>query len=240
MIKLFTSVKTSLWIMGLSMIVYVLGSFFIPQHLDIFSDINDMPLFSWLSRYRADIGVSFWIPLLLVLMALLALNILVCGYDSLRRGMRGGRYIETLAPQLLHLGVVLVLFGHLVSASAGYKEDLPLGLNDPQELRGHRLELIALDFLKVSGEDSTRWRVGLIVDGRPATLEPARPFFLDRTGFFAKSASQRKERALIGIVYDPGVVWEIAGAVFFILGGAGLFLVQFREATGAPEEKRFT
>jgi len=230
MIKFFTSLTTSLWLMGLSMIVYALGSFLIPQHLDIFSEINDMPLFSWLSRNRAEMGVSFWIPPLIVLMAFLVVNILVCGYDSLVRGLRGGGYIETLAPQFLHLGVVLVLFGHLVSASAGFKEEVSLQPHVPQTVRGHRLELIGLDFLKVSGEDSTRWRVGLVVDGRPATLEPARPFFFDRIGYFAKSASQKKERALVGLVYDPGVAWEIAGAVFFVVGGAGLVLVQFRKA----------
>jgi cytochrome c biogenesis factor len=230
MIKFFTSLTTSLWVMGLSMIVYALGSFLIPRHLDIFSEINDMPLFSWLSANRGEMGVSYWIPSLMVLMAFLAVNILVCGYDSLVRGLRGGGYIETLAPQFLHLGVVLVLFGHLVSASAGYKEDVSVGFDGPQVFRGHRLELISLDFLKVSGEDSTRWRVGLVVDGQKAILEPARPLFFDRTGYFAKSASQKKERALIGIVYDPGVAWEIAGAVLFVLGGAGLVLAQFRKA----------
>lgn len=231
MMKFFTSLKTSLWIMGLSMIVYALGSFLIPLHLDVFSEINDMPLFSWLSLNRGELGASFWIYPLLALMALLAVNILVCGYDSLARGLRGGGIVELLAPQFLHLGVIIVLFGHLVSASTGYKEDVSLGLNDPRQVRGHRLELISLDFLNVIGEDSTRWRVGLVVDGRSAVLEPARPFFFKRTGYFAKSVSQKKERALIGLVYDPGVPWELAGAFFFILGGTGLFWSRIRKET---------
>ncbi len=231
MIKFFRSLKTSLWLMGVSILLYVLGSFFIPQHLDIFSEINDMPLMEWLNRNRGEMGVAFWIPALIVLMALLAANILVCGYDSLARGVPYGLSVETLAPQVLHLGVVLVLFGHLISAASGFREDVPLHPHEPQTVRGRRLELVNLEFLKMRGEDSTRWRIGLLIDGRSATVEPARPYFHERTGYFARSASQKQGRALIGIVYDPGVIWEVAGAILFLFGGAGLFFVQFRRAT---------
>jgi len=215
--------------MGISMALYVAGAFFIPENLDIFTEINDMPLFTWLRQNRGALPVAFWIYLLLVVMALLVVNIVGNGYVTLVAGIKGRRYLQVIPPQVLHVGVVLVLFGHMVSAVSGYKQDVPIKLHEKRIVRGHVLELVNLESLKIEGEDSTRWRVGLVIDGKAATLEPAQPAFIDTIGYFAKSASENTRSALIGLVSDPGMGWEIAGAVCFILGALGLFVMQYRK-----------
>jgi len=64
------------------------------------------------------------------------------------------------------------------------------------------------------------------VTGEVSVLEPARPSFVGGTAFFAKSAQQRKMTAIIGVVRDPGVPWEVAGALLFLLGSAGILYSQ--------------
>lgn len=228
--KFFTSIKTSLWLMGLSIIFYAIGSVVIPQNLEIFSEINDMPLFRWFSLNRAYFFAFSWILALIVLMALMAVNIIICGIDSLVKSLPHRQVIDAVAPQILHIGVVIVLFGHLVSASFGYKEDVPMAVGITKEVRGMRLSLAGVDFIQVPGEDSRRWVVGLGIDGNDVVLYPASPAFVNGIGFFAKSAQEKNRTAIIGLVYDPGVGWEIAGALVFVIGAAALFYVQLRRS----------
>ncbi len=228
MIKFFTSIKTSLWLMGISMVVYALGAFFIPQNLDVFSEINDMPLFTWFSRNREFAGTFFWICLLVAFMALLSINTIVCSIDALVRGLTRKRFVEVLSPQVLHLGVIFILFGHLVSAAAGYRQDVPMNLGETRQIRGFTIGVESVEFVQLKGEDSTRWRVGLKINDIRRVLEPARPAFFSHVGFFAKSAQQGKNKAIVGLVYDPGVFWEILGALVFFVGAGGLFSMQFQ------------
>lgn len=230
MMTFFTSLKTTLWLTGLSMAVFLAGSVSIPGNLDVFSEINDMPLFQWLWLNRMYPDKIFWIYLLLVLMTLLATATLLCSVDALRKGLSRRTFVETLSPQVLHMGVVIVLFGHLVSAASGYKQDVSLKLGETREVRGRTLTLDSVDFTQVRGEDSTHWAARLVLDGKAFTLEPARPAFFGRVGYFLKSAQQLKNNVIIGIVYDPGVLFEIMGAIVFVAGSLGLFSLQLRNS----------
>jgi len=226
MIKLFTSVKTTLWITGLGIATFLAGSYLIPQNLDIYSDINDMPLFTWMRLNRTHMGEIVWIYPLLGFMTLLAINMVVCGIEVFTRKVKLKGFIETASPQVLHLGVLFVLLGHLVSAESGYKQDVPLELHETREIQGRALRLDGIEFLHLYGEDSTRSRVSLALDGNTFVLGPAEPAFYRGTEYFIKSAQQGKNKAIIGLVYDPGVLFEIIGAIAFVIGSAGLFSMQ--------------
>ncbi len=228
MIKFLTSVKTYLWITGLSIAVYIIGSVVIPANLDVFSEINDIPLFEWFSLNRRYLLQYSWIWLLIILMAVLSANTIACIIDALARGAGRRDVIGFFSPQMLHLAVLFVLLGHMVSALYAYREDVPMTTGAVAEVRGLRLMLNDLEFIQVQGEDSPRWRVGLKVDDRLFTLEPAQPAFVDGIGFFAKSANEKRKTAVIGIVYDPGARWEVIGAAMFVLAALGLCYVQLR------------
>jgi hypothetical protein len=86
-----------------------------------------------------------------------------------------------------------------------------------------------MDFFKNPGESSTRWRVHLEIDNHIHTLEVGKPAFYNKVGFFVKSAREKKQLAIIGLIYDPGVVWEIIGAIVFIIGAAGIFHTRLNE-----------
>ena len=86
-----------------------------------------------------------------------------------------------------------------------------------------------MKFFKNPGENSTRWRVHLEINNDTHVLELGKPAFYNGVGFFAESAQEKKQKAIIGLIYDPGVLWEIIGAAMFVIGASGVFFTRFNE-----------
>jgi hypothetical protein len=162
-------------------------------------------------------------------MALLWICTLICSLDAVIKRVRRGSLIRVLSPQILHLAILFVLLGHGISAVSGYKLDIPMDLNSPQQVREFKLKMNEIQFQKNPGENSTRWIVNLEINGNRHFLELGKPAFFQGVGFFAKSAQRKKMKAIIGLIYDPGVVWEIIGAVLFIISATGIFFTKFRD-----------
>ncbi len=237
MLKFFLSIKTSLWLTGISIVVFLAGSFLIPQNLALFSEINDIPLLKWLSDNSQHAGQVFWIYILIGLMLLLWLNTIVCSVDAVIKRTSWKSFIRVLSPQVLHFAILFVLLGYFVSAASGYKKDVSMNMTDPQKIEGFDLKVNNMEFFKNPGENSRRWRVFLNIDGSEHVLELGRPAFHNGVGFFAKSAQQRKMKAIIGLVYDPGVIWQLIGAVTFIIGASGVFYIRLSEKQLSGFEK---
>ena len=229
MLKFFLSIKTSLWLTGLSVGVFLIGSFYIPQNLAMFSGINDVPLFTWLSDNNIHFSKVSWIYLLIALMLLLWINTIVCSIDAIIKRTTWKALVRVLSPQVLHTAILFVLLGYFISASAGYKKDVPMNMVDGQKIEGFDLKINDMEFFTNPGENSPRWRVHLKIDNNLHVLELGRPAFYNGVGFFAKSAQKKKMKAIIGLVYDPGVLWELIGAVTFIIGASGVFYTRLSE-----------
>ena len=229
MLKIFLSIKTYLWLTGISIGAFLIGSFYIPHNLAVFSGINDMPLFSWLSINNIDFDKFIWIYLLMGLMLLLWICTLICSLDAIIKRTNRRQLLRILSPQILHIAILFVLTGYAVSASTGYKLDVPMKINDAQEVKGFDLKVDNLEFFTNPGESSTRWRVHLKIDNELHKLEVGQPSFYNSVGFFVKSAQQKKMSTIIGLIYDPGVIWEMIGAVMFIVGTVGIFITRFHD-----------
>jgi cytochrome c biogenesis factor len=229
MLKFFLSTKTYLWLTGISIGSFLIGSFYIPNNLAIFSGINDMPLFSWLSQNNNDLDKFIWIYLLIGLMLLLWICTLICSLDAIIKRTTRKQLVRILSPQILHAAILFVLIGYVVSASTGYKLDIPMNMDDTQEVKGFDLKVDDMEFFTNPGESSTRWRVHLRINNELHKLEVGQPSFYNSVGFFAKSAQKKKKSAIIGLIYDPGVIWEMIGAVTFIIGAAGIFITRFND-----------
>jgi len=229
MLKFFLSIKTYLWLTGISIGAFIIGAFYIPQNLAVFSGINDMPLFSWLSINNIDLNKFIWIYLLIGIMLLLWISTLICSLDAIIKRTNRRQLLRILSPQILHIAILFVLIGYAVSASTGYKLDVPMKINDAQEVKGFDLKVDDMEFFTNPGESSTRWRVHLRINNKLHKLEVGQPSFYNSVGFFAKSAQKKKRSAIIGLIYDPGVIWEMIGAVIFIVGAAGIFITRFND-----------
>jgi len=230
MINILRSIKTALWIMGISMLLFIAGSMYIPKNLEIFSEINDMPLFQWLSQNSEHVVKTYWIHVSLALMACLSLNMVVCTIYELKDRFTVRTFVQRLSPQILHVGVLLVLFGHLVSGMAGYKKDISLQTGNEYTFGNLSVTITNVSFTERKGEDQRRYEVEIRLVSEKGTIQrviaPAQPVFIQGTGVFVKSAEENG-RVLIGLVRDPGVKWEIAGAIMFLIGSLGIFWSRF-------------
>ncbi len=224
--RILKSIKTGLYVTGISILVFLAGSVYIPNNLDIFSEINDFPLFHWLTDNNAHIGKTYWIYCQVVLMAALALNMVICTIDELIQRLTAHNLVLKLSPHILHAGVILVLFGHLVSGGFGYKKDIPARAGETIVVEDMQVDIKKVDLVQKEGEDQRRWNVKIsIVDGTHTITKitgPASPVFINGIGIFAKSAEE-SGKVLLGIVRDPGVKWEIGGAIIFMIGSLGIF-----------------
>lgn len=238
MLRLFLSIKTYLWLTGIAGGLFLAGSLYIPGNLDIFSGINDIPLFQWLVMNAGCAGTCYWIYLLIGIMALLGINMIVCSIDVIIKRLSWSRMVDVLSPQVLHAAILLVLAGHFISATAGYREDIPMIVGDDRRVKGFDLKIDTIENLQIRGEGSTRWRVFMSINNERRVLEPGRPSFYRGAGFFIRSAEREKGRAIIGVVSDPGVWWQIAGAAAFVVGAFGVFGAKVSEQNLEPVTRR--
>jgi cytochrome c biogenesis factor len=229
MLKFFLSIKTALWLTGLSIGVFLMGSLYIPKNLAVFSGVNDMPLLRWMFLNNEFLDKIFWIYILIGLILLISLNTFICSLDAVIKRTSWKTLIRVLSPQVLHIAIILVLLGHGISASVGYKHDVPMKKNEIYKAKGFNMRIRDMEFFKNPGENSTRWRVYLEINDDLQVIELGKPAFYNGVGFFAKSAQQRKMKAIIGLIYDPGVLWEIIGAIVFIIGASGVFYIRLSE-----------
>jgi cytochrome c biogenesis factor len=162
-------------------------------------------------------------------MLLLWICTLICSLDAIIKRTTRKQLVRILSPQILHAAILFVLIGYVVSASTGYKLDIPMNMDDTQEVKGFDLKVDDMEFFTNPGESSTRWRVHLRINNELHKLEVGQPSFYNSVGFFAKSAQKKKKSAIIGLIYDPGVIWEMIGAVTFIIGAAGIFITRFND-----------
>lgn len=231
MFRILKSIKTSLIIFILSIVTFITGSIYIPRNLRLFSDINEIPLFKWLSWNFNSIEKTFWIYLAVGLMAMLSLNLVVCLFDDILKRLLPGTIVQRLSSHFFHIGVLVVLVGHLVSGLSGFKKDISAKVGEEFFIESLRIRIDSVDFVEVKGEDQARWRISLSIYDRDVVKkvvsEPARPVFY-KFGIYAKSA-EPDGRVIIGIVKDPGVVWELTGAIVCVIGTTGLFLTRFRK-----------
>jgi len=223
MLRFFLSTKTFLWLTGISIVIFLMGSLYIPSNLDIFSEINEMPLLRWLTKNNEYMSRLYWIYILIFLIGLIWLNMLICSIDAIIKKTRLRSLVKVLSPQIIHIAVLVILVGHGVSAITGYKEDVTLKPGNVYRVRGFDLRLDNIEFYKRPNESSTSWKIHVSIDDKPHVLEAGRPSFYKDVGFFAKSAYRKRKKAIIGLVHDPGANWEVAGAILFIIGAAGVF-----------------
>lgn len=186
------------------------------------SGINDMALFAWLAR--APLAHAWWLWGALAGLALLVLNTLLCSIDALRARLGRDRLLRLLAPQVMHLGFLLVVLAHLLSAKGGEKGALLIPEGAVVDLPGgRRLQVTALS--QQTGAYGMPTAMQALVhytapDGvRQARVRPNHPLFLDGYGVYLKQLELQPRRvALLELHREPGGLAALAGALCFTVG----------------------
>jgi hypothetical protein len=120
-LEFFLSLKTSVVLMLGLLFFFVAGALVMPVH-PAFETINSVPLFEWLRD--APTGATWWLLGSIALLAALVANTLACSIESLIKKRSGRQWLLVISPQVIHIGFLLMLLGHLVSASGGFKANM--------------------------------------------------------------------------------------------------------------------
>lgn len=220
-----SSLRAAVWLVGLQLCVLMAGAFQMPA-MKVYSSMNSQPLLEWLRT--VPLSVSWWLWASVGILALLALNTVACGLDSLLKKGRGRAWLLVVSPQAIHMGFLLMLFAHLLSAVGGERAMVVATAGQSFSLQGGkgvftvgqvRQELsnrgMPLDYYA----DADFYGAGgdLLKQGR---IAPNRPVFFGGMGFYIKEV--RGDSALLEVAREPGALVALAGGVFFSLGVVAL------------------
>jgi len=220
------SLNLGLWLMAGVMVLMAVGSFVGGGEG---ASINDLPLLVWLKE--TPLTATWWLWFTIALLALLAMNTILCSIDSLRRKYQKGNLLLLIAPQVMHLGFLFIALAHLFSAWGGFKQSMVVRegsvIGFPEGAQVQVLRLQAAFSPKGFPTDYSGELREVTAVGEVQTISPNHPYFLHGFGIYLKEVELYPEpAALIEIHREPGAPWALVGALLFTVGNVVLLAVR--------------
>lgn len=219
------SLRLSIWLLMAQCCLFVAGAVNMPR-MKAYGSMNSMPLFTWMQK--APPAAAWWLWASVAVIALLTLNTLACATLSLTNRPASRPWLSVLAPQVIHLGFLFMMAGHMVSSIGAVHTSYSMPEGAIVTLpggTGHlRLAGVELDMsprgypLDWSAEVEYYAPSGALIK-RDVTA-PNRPSFMDGLGVYIKQAAYGG--ALIEIHREPGTPWALGGGALFTLGTLAL------------------
>ncbi|MBI5102535.1 MAG: hypothetical protein HZB33_11970 [Nitrospirae bacterium] len=219
------SLNTVFGIFLFFMFLLIFGSLSLAGNLALFSGVDETPLFKWLSE-SGTIRVTWWIYLMVLALALLALSTIFCTAEALLRKARRGALLAMIPPQVMHAGVLFIMLGHLLTASTGYRKDVTLEQGETTSITP---ELFAtLDSIEITTDKNgydTDWTAKVRFSGMQEAfsmrlLKPVEPAIINGLGIYLRTVSSGTgQSVLIRVCRDPGAPWALAGGLILSAGG---------------------
>jgi len=232
------SIELCLGLLALVCVVMGAGSFLLKG--DYAAAINSVPLLVWLQE--VPVGVSWWLWLTVVLLALLVLNTILCSSDTLWSRWGRAGWPALLAPQLIHAGFLLMVLAHLMSASGGYMEQVVVAEGMVARLPdGTQFGVAGINVAVSPQGMPTGFSSELVTDlrnpGERSTITPNHPWFSGGYGVYIKQAEGYPyKRALLEIHREPGAGMALAGALIFTAGNVLVVWLRSRAKEITAEE----
>ena len=210
------SLNFGLWLMAGVTVLLGVGSFVTGPEES--GRLNSMPLFDWLTA--TPLSAGWWLWLTIALLALLAVNTLLCSVDSLRQKRGRPGLLLRLAPQVMHAGFLLIVLAHLVSSVGGYRESGQIGEGGVISLPGGQITVERLEAKAGAGGYVTDFSATVVAaDGRRAVIRPNDPFFFRGFGLYVKYVELYPVKiSILEIHREPGAGPALAGALLFTIG----------------------
>jgi len=213
----FASLTLGLWLLGGVMLALAAGSFLQGEG----SMINEVALLDWLRE--VPLQESWWLWAALLLLALLALNTVLCSIESLRAKWQRGSFLVRIAPQLMHLGFLFIMVAHLQSAYGGFKQA-------GQVQEGTAINLPDGTAVVFTGFAAAYGKMGMPtaysatlehMDGsskKSVQISPNHPFLHKGYGIYLKYVAPPPTRAaLVELHREPGAAMALAGGAVFTM-----------------------
>lgn len=232
-IKFFLSIKVTSSVFALLLVLSFIGSITLPYNLAFFSGIDDARLFTWLKE-NSDIKIIWWIYAIIASLAFLALSTIFCTVDGLIKKTDGKNILLKISPQVMHIGVLFIMLGHLVTAGIGYKKDIVIKKGEQAQINetiGLELEDAEIKTDKLGYDSDWEARLIWLENGKrveKATLRPASPIYKGQIGVYFKSLGVEPEMfAQVRVSKDPGALWALLGGVLLSAGGLAFIYARF-------------
>ncbi len=225
---LLASLTLGLWLMGGVIALLAVGSFTGGGAEG--SSVNDMPLLAWLGI--APPGQSWWLWGTIGLLALLFINTVLCSIESLRLKYQRGTLLRLIAPQVMHLGFLLIVLAHLASAYGSFKgagaimegDTITLPGGGKVQVTNVQAEPGPMGMPSDSSAVVSMWEEGGV---RTAAVRPNHPAFYRGFGIYLKQVELFPVRgAFIEVHREPGAGLALAGALLFTVGNVVLLAVR--------------
>ncbi|HYA89142.1 MAG TPA: cytochrome c biogenesis protein ResB [Nitrospirota bacterium] len=237
MSNVFLSLKTTVWTLAGLICLFLVGSYMMPMHREIFAPMNDDILLSWVTHtVPASLWYTWWFYAAAAALALLTINTIVCGVQAIKGQWNRTDFFLRISPQVIHIGFLLILTAHLLSAIWGYRLSgaIPEGAYAPlPEDKALRLEHI---YVQTDAQGVMHdWTVQVFLYEnnkvvKSGTLGPNTPLFYQGVGVYLKSLNfDGGPAAILLIVRDHGAMWALIGCILFLLGSLTLLVLKWRK-----------
>ena len=231
--NILASMRTALALMAAIAALFLYGSVHMTTS-PAYENLKSGGMFTWM--VHQPVSVTFWLWGSVGLAALLAVSTVACSIESFKKKQG---LLLLLAPQVIHLGFLLIVFAHLLGAIWGFDMQgyLPAGQVAAADLNGQPIAFKLTGF-KAEGSQggaTIGWKawISFLKDGQPVKedyMAPNRPVFFGGYGFYLKDIDfEPGPVALIEISREPGAFWALAGGILFVAGSVLLLILRIRQ-----------
>lgn len=229
----FFSLQTTLWLLGLSLLLMLAGAFIMPGS-QAFQALQSLPLFDWI--YEQPLEVTWWLWGLIGVLAVMTVNTLFCSVKSLVGKGKVTHWLLLISPQIIHIGFLFILLAHLLSGLGAYqttaaaKEGSILRISkDNTLLKVNNID-IKLDYYGYVQDYTVD--IEYLSDGAVIakdTIRPNDPSDITGLNIIVKDLRPfPNEAVLFQIHSEPGALWALIGGIFFMVGIVTLILLKIR------------
>jgi hypothetical protein len=221
-LNFFLSLRTTLWFLGLLLVLFFVGAFIMPGN-NAFQQLHSIPLFEWIQKQPfKDI---WWLWSIIGVLTVIAVNTLFCSVESIIKKKKVTQWLLLIAPQIIHIGFLFMLLAHLLSAfgasqrNANVSEGSRLSISSDTVLKVEKIN-IDIDYYGYV----TDWKVDVkYISGNEMVqadrIMPNSPSVFRGFNVNIRNLKPYPQKiALLQINREPGAMWALAGGILFIIG----------------------
>lgn len=225
--KVLFSLNTGIVLLLILLFLLVAGAFIMPSD-EAFGLLYVMPLFYWLKE--VPVKISWWLIFSIGVLVMLTVNTLLCSADSIIKKYKKTNFLLLIAPQIMHLGFLFIILGHILSSYGGNRELFQV--REGTWLRFPDGSIVEIKEIIIRHDNS-----GYITDmgmeivhhssNTRYTVVPNKPFIYKGTGLYIKTAIPYPiKQAIVETSQEPGAIPAFLGAILFSAGNTALLFMK--------------
>lgn len=215
------SLQTAILLVILLIAMLLAGAFVMPANTE-FQSVHDLPLLRWM--LDQPLKMTWWLWASIGITSATVFNTLFCSIESLFRKRAATQWLLLISPQIIHLGFLLILLAHLLSAFGGYRELVVasrgslLQISEDTLVRIHDIKTRVVTGYIQDWSVELEYYHGETMDHRDSIL-PNKPSLGPGFNLTVKDIRAFPvKKVLLQVSREPGALWALSGGVLFVAG----------------------